>query len=133
MSDTADAVVIGAGPNGLVAANALAEAGWDTVVLEAADEVGGAVRSGNVTAPDFITDLFSAFYPLAAASPVLRGLELDRHGLHWVKAPAVLGHALPDGRAVVLHDQPEATAASVSQFAPADGQQEPGQSRRLTA
>lgn len=122
MSDTADAVVIGAGPNGLVAANALAEAGWDTVVLEAADEVGGAVRSGNVTAPDFITDLFSAFYPLAAASPVLRGLALDRHGLHWVKAPAVLGHALPDGRAVVLHDQPEATAASVSQFAPADGQ-----------
>lgn len=122
ISDTADAVVIGAGPNGLVAANALAEAGWDTVVLEAADEVGGAVRSGHVTAPDFVTDLFSAFYPLAAASPVIKGLDLERHGLHWVKAPAVLGHALPDGRAVVLHDQPERTAASVAEFAPADGQ-----------
>lgn len=117
-----DAVVIGAGPNGLVAANALAEAGWDTVVLEANDEVGGAVRSANVTAPDFVTDLFSAFYPLAAASPVIRGLELDRHGLHWVKAPAVLGHALPDGRAVVLHDSPGATAASVAEFAAGDEQ-----------
>lgn len=122
MSDTADAVVIGAGPNGLVAANALAEAGWDTVVFEAADEVGGAVKSDEVTAPGFVTDMFSAFYPLAAASPVIRGLELDRHGLHWAKAPAVLGHALPDGRAVVLHDEAERTAASVAQFAPGDGQ-----------
>ena len=73
---TADAVVIGAGPNGLVAANALADAGWDVVVLEANEEVGGAVRSAEVTAPGFVNDMFSAFYPLAAASPVIRGLDL---------------------------------------------------------
>src|SRR3954447_635293 len=60
----ADAVVIGAGPNGLVAANALVDAGWDVVVLEAQPTVGGAVRSAQVTAPGFISDLFSAFYPL---------------------------------------------------------------------
>ena len=121
-TDIADAVVIGAGPNGLVAANALAEAGWDVVLLETNDEVGGAVRSGQVTAPGFVTDLFSAFYPLAAASPVIRDLELANFGLHWVSAPAVLGHALPDGRAVVLHRNPEHTAASVADFAPGDGQ-----------
>lgn len=118
--ETADAVVIGAGPNGLVAANALAEAGWDVVLLEANEDVGGAVRSAEVTAPGFVTDLFSAFYPLAAASPVIRGLDLQDHGLHWVKAPSVLAHALPDGAAVVLHDDPERTAASVAQFAASD-------------
>lgn len=121
-TEIADAVVIGAGPNGMVAANALAEAGWDVVVLEANDDLGGAVRSAEVTLPGFITDMYSAFYPLAAASPVIRDLDLSAHGLHWVKAPTVLGHGLPDGRAVVLHDDPQRTAASVSEFAPADGQ-----------
>ncbi len=121
-TEIADAVVIGAGPNGLVAANALTDAGWDVILLEANEDVGGAVRSAEVTEPGFTTDLFSAFYPLAAASPVIRGLDLQDHGLRWVKAPAVLGHALPDGRAVVLHDDPAHTAASVAQFAAGDGQ-----------
>src|SRR5436190_6681903 len=93
--DTVDAVVIGAGPNGLVAANALVDAGWDVVVLEANDVVGGAVRSAEVTAPGFSTDLFSAFYPLAAGSPVIRDLDLADHGLVWCHAPAVLAHVLP--------------------------------------
>ena len=72
-----DAIVVGAGPNGLVAANALADAGWDVIVLEAQAEVGGAVRSSEVTAPGFTNDLFSAFYPLAAASPLIRDLDLE--------------------------------------------------------
>lgn len=86
----ADAVVIGSGPNGLVAANALADAGLDVVVLEAADHFGGAVSSAEVTAPGFISDMFSASYPLAAASPVIQDLELDAHGLEWCRAPHVL-------------------------------------------
>ena len=86
----ADAVVIGAGPNGLVAANVLADAGWNVVVLEANDEPGGAVRTAEVTAPGFRNDLFSAFYPLAVMSPAMRGLDLERHGLRWVHAPKVL-------------------------------------------
>ena len=76
-----DAIVVGAGPNGLVAANRLADAGWDVVVLEANDEPGGAVRTAEVTAPGFRNDLFSAFYPLAAVSPVIKALDLERHGL----------------------------------------------------
>ncbi len=58
--------MIGAGPNGLVAANLLADEGWDVVVLEAGPEPGGAVRSGELTLPGWTHDLFSAFYPLAA-------------------------------------------------------------------
>lgn len=67
---SADAVVIGAGPNGLVAGNVLADAGWEVVVLEANEVPGGAVRTEEVTAPGFRNDLFSAFYPLGGPSPV---------------------------------------------------------------
>jgi phytoene dehydrogenase-like protein len=109
-----DAVVIGAGPNGLVAANLLADAGWDVLVLEANDEPGGAVRTAEVTAPGFRNDLFSAFYPLGAASPVLRELGLDDHGLRWTHAPTVLAHPLPDRPAAVLHREVDLTAASVA-------------------
>lgn len=116
-----DAVVIGAGPNGLVAANLLADAGWQVVVLEAGPSPGGAVRSDEGLAPGFVHDMFSAFYPLAAASPVIRGLRLEEHGLRWSRAPAVLAHPLTDGRCAVLGSGPQETAASLERFAPGDG------------
>jgi phytoene dehydrogenase-like protein len=117
-----DAVVVGAGPNGLVAANLLADAGWDVLVLEEQPEPGGAVRSAEVTAPGYVTDLFSAFYPLGVASRALRDLELERYGLRWRHAPAVLAHPLPDGRAAVLSRDVDATARSVEAFGPGDGE-----------
>jgi phytoene dehydrogenase-like protein len=116
-----DAVVIGAGHNGLVAANLLVDAGWDVVVCEAQPRAGGAVATAEVTAPGFKSDLFSAFYPLAAASPVIRALDLERDGLAWSKAPAVLTHLLPDGRSVTLWQDRGRTAESLARFAPADG------------
>lgn len=118
---TVDAVVVGAGPNGLVAANALADAGWDVLVLEEQEAYGGAVRTAEVAAPGFRTDLFSAFYPLAAGSPVIRGLHLEDHGLSWSRAPDVLAHALDDGSAVVLRERAEDTAAGLEDLAPGDG------------
>lgn len=119
--DAPDAVVIGAGHNGLVAANVLADAGWDVVVCEATAHIGGAVRSAEVTAPGFVSDLFSAFHPLAAASPALTDLELERYGLTWSHAPSVLAHVFPDDRAVVLSRDIDQTAASVEQFGRGDG------------
>lgn len=118
---TCDAVVVGAGPNGLVAANALADAGWDVVLVEAQDEVGGAVRSAESVAPGFVTDLFSAFYPLAAASPVIRDLHLEQHGLVWRHAPDVVAHVLPDGRCGVLRRSAADTAAGLDAHHAGDG------------
>ncbi len=119
----ADVVIIGAGPNGLVAACTLADAGWDVVVLEAEPDVGGAVRSHSVV-PGFVHDRFSAFYPLAAASSMITALDLESHGLRWSHAPTVLAHlADPDSeQAAVLHRDPMRTAAGLEADHPGDGE-----------
>jgi len=117
---TVDAVVIGAGHNGLVAANLLADAGWQVLVLEATGEAGGSVSSAEVTAPGFRSDLCSAFYPLGAGSPVLRELDLESHGLVWRHAPAVVAHVLPDDRCAVMYRDVAQTAESLAAFDPAD-------------
>jgi phytoene dehydrogenase-like protein len=117
----ADAVVIGAGPNGLVAADRLADAGWSVHVLEAQPEVGGAVRSSEALEPGFVSDHCSAFYPLGAASPAIRELELGRHGLRWLHGPLVLAHPAGDGTCVVLSRDLDETAASLDSFAAGDG------------
>jgi phytoene dehydrogenase-like protein len=117
----ADAVVIGAGPNGLVAANVLADHGLSVVVLEAQEQPGGAVRSAQVTLPGYEHDLFSAFYPFAAASPVILGLRLEEHGLVWRRAPLVLAHPTAEGPSAVLSTDLDETAASLDAFAAGDG------------
>lgn len=116
-----DAVVIGAGPNGLAAAIRLAEAGNPVTVLEAADRPGGAVRTDELTLPGFRHDTFSSVYPAAAASPVLARLPLERHGLRWIHPGACYAHPLPGGRAVALYREVERTAASLDDVHTGDG------------
>lgn len=113
--------VIGGGPNGLVAANALADAGWDVVLVEG-NRLGGAVRSER-RRPETVTDLFSAFYPLAAASPVIKSMNLEQHGLSWSHAPVVLAHpADPSaGTAAALYRDVEATARGLDHDHRGDG------------
>src|ERR687894_3315611 len=115
-----DAVVIGAGPNGLTGANILADAGWDVLVLEAQPAPGGAVRSAELTEPGFTADCFSAFYPLGIASPHLRALDLGSYGLEWLNAPAVVAHPHSDGSCVTLYRDVERSAAPVGAFAAED-------------
>ena len=82
MSQSArDAVVVGAGPNGLAAAIALARECLSVLVLEADDRVGGGARTAELTLPGYLHDICSAVYPMAAASPFLRTLPLAEHGL----------------------------------------------------
>jgi phytoene dehydrogenase-like protein len=97
-----DAVVVGAGPNGLAAAAVLARAGLSVTLLEAADRVGGGTRSEELTLPGFVHDVCSAIHPLGAASPIFAELGLEAHGLEWVHPDAPAAHPLPDGSAVIL-------------------------------
>src|SRR3954464_16044533 len=86
-----DAIVVGSGPNGLVAANLLADRGWRVLVLEAYEPPGGAVASvSDELAPGFVTDLFSAFYPLAGVPGLIRSLRLAGYGLRSAHAPVRL-------------------------------------------
>lgn len=119
---TPDAVIIGSGPNGLVAANVLAGAGWDVLVLEAQDSVGGAVRSDCDVHTGYVHDTFSSFYPLGVASPAMQAMELERHGVVWSHAPAVVGTPFPGGGWVLLHRDVADTAAGLDRLHPGDGQ-----------
>ena len=110
-----DAVVVGAGPNGLAAAIVLARAGRSVQVLEAADTVGGGSRSAALTLPGFVHDVCSAVHPHPLASPFLRTLPLAEHGLELVHPGVPLAHPLDGGDAVVLDRSVEATAESVGE------------------
>jgi phytoene dehydrogenase-like protein len=121
--ESVDAVVIGAGHNGLVAASMLADAGWDVLVLEAQPEPGGAVRSAELT-PGYVTDLYSSFYPMTAASPAMAALHLEDHGLRWSHAPTVVAHPRDgaDDEIPRIHRDPARTAAELERQHPADGE-----------
>ncbi|HKG64432.1 MAG TPA: NAD(P)/FAD-dependent oxidoreductase [Solirubrobacteraceae bacterium] len=121
MADAPDALVIGAGPNGLVAANVLADAGWSVEVLEAQPEPGGAVRSGELTLPGYVHDRFSSFYPLGVASPAMRAMDLEAHGVSWRYPELPVAHPASDGSVAYVGRDVEETAAALRAFDPADG------------
>ena len=108
-----DAVVVGAGPNGLSAAIVLAQAGRSVLVREAAPTVGGGTRTAELTRPGFLHDICSAIHPLSLTSPFLRSLPLAQYGLEWVMPPASLAHPLDDGTAVVVERSLAATSATM--------------------
>lgn len=107
------AAVVGAGPNGLAAAVALARAGVQVTVLEAADEIGGGTRSGEAILPGLLHDHCSAIHPMAVGSPFLRGLGLERHGLKWTLPEIDCVHPLDGGTAGVLHRSVTETATGL--------------------
>lgn len=105
-----DALVVGAGPNGLSAAIAIAQTGRSVLVVEGRDTVGGGARSAELTLPGFLHDVCSAIHPLAVGSPFLSTLPLSEHGLEWVHPPAPVAHPLNDGTAVMLERSVDETA-----------------------
>ncbi len=110
---TPDAIVVGAGPNGLAAAIALAQAGVSVRVVEAHDEPGGGARSAALTLPGFVHDVCSAVHPMGVLSPFFRTLPLAAHGLVWRHPRVSVAHPLDDGPAVILRRSLDDTAAGL--------------------
>jgi phytoene dehydrogenase-like protein len=108
-----DAVIVGAGPNGLAAAIEMARAGRATLLIEAEDTIGGAARSMGLTLPGFVHDIGAAITPLAVASPFMQTLPLEEYGVEWIYPPAALAHPLDGGVAAVLEGSVETTAAAL--------------------
>ncbi|MEU4895526.1 NAD(P)/FAD-dependent oxidoreductase [Streptomyces sp. NPDC044780] len=121
-----DAVVVGAGPNGLTAAVELARRGCAVEIFEAADTIGGGSRTEELTLPGFRHDTCSAVHPLAIGSPAFDRMPLARHGLEWLHPELPLAHPFPDGTAAVL-------ARSVGETARSLGPRDAGTYRRLIA
>jgi phytoene dehydrogenase-like protein len=113
----ADAVVVGAGPNGLAAAIGLARAGVSVQVLEAAPTIGGGSRSAELTEPGFIHDVCAAIHPMGVVSPFFRSMPLERYGVEWAYPRVSLAHPFDDGTAAVLRPSLEETARGLGEDA----------------
>jgi phytoene dehydrogenase-like protein len=114
-----DAVVIGSGPNGLAAGITLARQGCRVLLLEAKNTLGGGMRTDELTLPGFRHDLCSAIHPLGVASPFMRSLPLEEHGVDWIYPPAAVAHPFDDGPAVTFERSVTETAAQLGGDGPA--------------
>jgi len=110
---TYDAVVIGAGPNGLTAAAILVSAGLSVAVLERNATIGGSCRTEALTLPGFAHDVCGAIHPMGVVSPIFRRLSLQSLGLTWVSAPLPVAHPLDDRAVGVLSRDVDATSAAL--------------------
>lgn len=108
-----NAIVVGAGPNGLAAAATLAASGVEVTVLEAAPTIGGGARTSELTLPGLLHDDCSASHPFSPGSIALESLSLERHGLQWAWADVDLSHPFEGGGAVAMQRSIEATAADL--------------------
>ncbi|HKY06164.1 MAG TPA: NAD(P)/FAD-dependent oxidoreductase, partial [Blastocatellia bacterium] len=108
-----DAVVVGAGPNGLSAAIELARAGLSVIVLEAKDTIGGGARSAELIEPGFTHDVCSAIHPMSVVSPFFQSINLEQWGVEWVYPEAALAHPLDDGAAALLYKSLKATGETL--------------------
>ncbi|MFB8189767.1 phytoene desaturase family protein [Microbacterium sp. NPDC055988] len=108
----ARATIIGSGPNGLAAGVALARAGYEVRVLEAADTIGGGLRTGEGTLPGFRHDVCSAVHPAAVSSPFFRAFRLEER-IEWIRPEISFAHPLDGGAAAVAWRDIERTAAAL--------------------
>ena len=114
-----DAVVIGAGPNGLAAGITLAREGCRVLVVEAKSTLGGGTRTAELTLPGFHHDLCSAIHPLGVASSFMRSLPLEQYGVEWIYPPAAAAHPFDDSPAVTFERRVSETAVQLGGDGPA--------------
>jgi len=113
MSNRYDAIIIGAGPNGLSSGIFLARKGLNVLIVEAAKTAGGGTRTAELTLPDFHHDICSAVHPMGILSPYFKQLNLEQYGLEWVHPTASIAHPLDDQEAVMLSKSVTQTAENL--------------------
>jgi phytoene dehydrogenase-like protein len=114
-----DAIIVGAGPNGMVAAATLARHGWSVLLLEAKSRPGGALYSEERTLPGYVHDVGAAFFPFAEFSPAFRSLDLDGTALQWRNAPIETCHPAPDGSSISISRDVDRSVQSFGRDGPA--------------
>ncbi len=117
---TYDAVIIGAGHNGLALAIYLARSGWDVAVLESRGEEGGGLCTEELTRPGFLHNLHCNYHTLVGVCPVYDDLQLYDHGLRYVQPPVQMGSVFKDGTALTVHADLDKTCASIARFSQKD-------------
>src|SRR5215208_277038 len=122
MSMGYDAVVIGAGHNGLTCACYLAKAGLKVLVLERYHHVGGMTLTEELTLPGFRSDVHASGYQLANLSPVPCELKLEKHGLELIEPDLVYAHAFPDGRVLAVSRSLEKTVENIVRYSKKDAE-----------
>lgn len=119
MRDEYEAVVVGAGPNGLAAATVLARSGVETLLLEAGADLGGGTRTQALTLPGFLHDVCSTVHPLGVASPLFAALDLSQYGVNWIESPSAVAHVLDETTVVTLERSLDATVEQLGDDADA--------------
>ncbi len=105
-----DVVIIGSGPNGLSAGIFLAEKGLKVLILEAAETIGGGMRTKELTLKGFHHDVCSAVHPMGALSPFFKQYDLKKYGLEWIYPEISVAHPLDGEESVLLSRSIEETA-----------------------
>src|SRR5262249_18563719 len=115
MTESYDAIIVGAGPNGLSAAVRLATAGLSVCVLEAEQQIGGGARTEQLTLPNFLHDTCSTIHPMGLASPFFQKLPLQKYGVDWIQPPLALAHPFDHQPAAFLTQSVDETAAGLEE------------------
>lgn len=119
---TFDAVIIGAGHNGMALGTYLARAGWEVAIFEKRGEEGGGLCTEELTRPGFLHNVHANYHTLVGVCPVYEHLELEKHGLRYVRPPVQMGSVFSDGTALTVHTDLDKTCASIARFSQKDAE-----------
>jgi phytoene dehydrogenase-like protein len=117
---TYDAVIIGAGHNGMALGTYLAKSGWDVAIFEKRAEEGGGLCTEELTRAGFLHNVHCNYHTLVGVSPVYKDLELSKHGLRYERPPVQMGSVFSDGTALTVHTDIDKTCASIARFSQKD-------------
>lgn len=119
---TYDAIIIGAGHNGMALGAYLARSGWDVAIFEKRGEEGGGLCTEEITRPGFLHNVHCNYHTLVGVCPVYDDLELTSHGLRYVRPPVQMGSIFSDGTALTVHTDLDKTCASIARFSEKDAE-----------